>query len=373
MKIAVLNSCCLPPSVTSSPTFDTVFGNTGNAVIYAGLGSLLPCKPSLVLPSLFGFSSIAYRSDGSLLKGLSIITQEIRTCDATILILQDLARHDAYVTRAQVGAAKSLLSCSRNLFVFSLGSNCLVFNRNDHAATVDLIFSTLPDFILDFLRFILDKALLVSVRGQITADVLSLVRQNPIARISIDGCPSLSGRCLDHKALLGYSSRIINGSLPLFVTGGLFGLRQRRTLLRAFHVAQEKCELNPFFNHVISQEFTHESVLLSIFRRKKLFLEPARWSDWLAVLAQSSKPVSYCGTRVHGLIQALVSGIPGVLLSGDSRALEMASLYGIPLMHGACLEDVSDIVASHDFSRLLDRHALVSARLRESISLLSAC
>lgn len=342
-------------------------------MIYSSLESLLPCSPSLILPSLFEFSSIAYRSDGSLLKGLNIISQEISTCDATILILQDLARQDPYVTSEQLETAKSLLSCSRNLFVFSLGSNSLAFNRNDLAATVDLIFSTLPDFILGFLRFILDKALLVSVRGQLTADVLALVRQNATARISIDGCPSLSARCLDHKALLDYPSRMTSGSRPLFVTGGLFNLRQRRTYLRVFHVAQEKHELNPFFNHFISQEFQRERLLLEIAGRKKIFFEPRRWSEWLEGLVHLGKPVNYCGTRVHGLIQALVSGIPGVLLSGDSRAFEMASLYGFPLMLGACLEDVPDIVANYDFSELLDRHMLVSARLRESISLLSAC
>jgi hypothetical protein len=114
-------------------------------------------------------------------------------------------------------------------------------------------------------------------------------------------------------------------------------------------------------------------MLLSAMGRKKLFLEPSSWNKWLKRLAHSRKPVFYCGTRVHGMIQALVSGIPGVLLAGDSRALEIASLYGFPLVLGACLEDVPDIVANHDYSDLFDRQSVLSARLRESISLMSAC
>ena len=113
--------------------------------------------------------------------------------------------------------------------------------------------------------------------------------------------------------------------------------------------------------------------MLAAMGRKKLFLEPKKWNEWLSQWAHCGKPLFYCGTRVHGMIQALVSGIPGVLLAGDSRALEMASLYGIPLVLGACLEDVPDIVASHDYSNLFYRQSVISARLRENVSLMSAC
>jgi hypothetical protein len=373
MRIAVVNSCCVPPFAAAKPTLDTVFGNTGNAVIYSGLESLLPSKPSLVLPSLFSSRRTAYLSDGSTIEELSSIAHEISKCDVTVLILQDLARKDAYVTAAQLDDAKELLRNARNLFVFSLGANSLEFDRNDLTGTAGIISKSLPDFLLDFLRFLLEKSLLVSVRGQVTADVLGLFCPNPSARISIDGCPSLSGRQLDYQSIKKNISRDTWSGKPIFVTGGLFGLRRRRTLLRVSHVAQEKRELNPFFNHVVSPGFGRESMLLSAMGRKKLFLEPQRWNEWLRHLAHSRKPLFYCGTRVHGMIQALVSGIPGVLLAGDSRALEMASLYGIPLVLGACLEDVPDIVANHNYSDLLDRQSVASARLRENISLMSAC
>jgi hypothetical protein len=373
MRIAVVNSCCVPPSAAAKTTLDTVFGNTGNAVIYSGLESLLPSRPSLVLPSIFSFRRTAYLSDGSKIEELSSIAHEISNCDITVLILQDLARKDAYVTAAQLDDAKKLLRNSRNLFVFSLGANSLEFNRNDLAGTAGIIAKALPDFILDFLRFLLDKSLLVSVRGQVTADVLGLVCPSPSARISIDGCPSLSGRHLDYQSTQKNISRVNWARKPSYVTGGLFGLRRRRTLLRVFHVAQEKSELNPLFNHILSPEFGGESMLLSAMCTKKLFLKPQRWNTWLRRLAHSRTPLFYCGTRVHGMIQALVSGIPGVLLSGDSRALEMASLYGIPLVLGACLEDVPDIVANHDYSDLFDRQSILSRRLHDSISLMSAC
>lgn len=373
MKIAVINSCCIPPFAASKPTLDTVFGNTGNAVIYSGLESLLPSQPSLVLPSLFSLRRTAYLSDGRTIEEISSIAHEIRNCDVTVLILQDLARKDAYVTAAQLGQATELLRNSRNLFVFSLGANALQFNRNDLAGTAAIIYKSLPDFIVDFLRYLLDKSLLVSVRGKITADVLELVCPSPSAKISIDGCPSLSGRHLDCQSLIKNASRDAWSRKPRFVTGGLFGLRKRRTLLRVFHVAQEKHELNPFFNHVISPGFRDDAMALLAMGNKKLFFEPQQWNEWLRRWAHSEKPLYYCGTRVHGMIQALVSGVPGVLLSGDSRALEMASLYGIPLVPGACLEEVPDIVASHDYSRLFDRQSIVSARFQANISLMSAC
>lgn len=373
MRIAVLNSCCLPASAAAKPTFDSVFGNTGNAVIFSGLEALLPAKPSLILPSLFSRTKIAYRADGSAIKGSGVIADEISNCDVVVLVLQDLAREDAYVTAAQLKDAKELLRNSRNLFVFSLGANSLEFNRNDLAETAGNISKALPDSVLDFLLFLLGKSLLVSVRGQVTADVLGLVCASPSARISIDGCPSLSGRHLDYKSIQKNINPDTWSSKPRIVSGGLFGLRKRRTLLRVLHVAQEQSELSPFFNHIISPGFGHQSMLLSAMGRKKLFLEPSSWNKWLKRLAHSRRPVFYCGTRVHGMIQALVSGIPGVLLAGDSRALEIASLYGFPLVLGACLEDVPDIVANHDYSDLFDRQSVLSARLRESISLMSAC
>jgi hypothetical protein len=373
MKIAVVNSCCVPPFAASKPTLDTVFGNTGNAVIYSGLESLLPSKPSLVLPSLFSFRSTAYLSDGRAIKEISSIANEIGNCDVTVLVLQDLARKDAYVTAAQLGRAKELLRNARTLFVFSLGANALQFNRNDLAETAGIIAKSLPDFIVDFLRFLLEKSLLVSVRGTITADVLKLICPSPSAKISIDGCPSLSGRRLDYQSLVKNISRDTWSRKPRFVTGGLFGLQQRRTLLRVCHVAQEKHELNPFFNHFISPGFSGDSVVRLAMGSKKLFLEPKQWNEWLRQCSHSGNPLFYCGTRVHGMIQALVAGIPGVLLAGDSRALEMASLYGIPLVLGACLEEVPDIVANHDYSCLFDRQSSISARLQENISLMSAC
>jgi hypothetical protein len=374
MKLAVVNSCCVPHFATKKPTFDTVFGNSGNAVIYDGLRNLLPADPHLVIPSIFSRSITAYSKTNAEITEKNNILSRLSKCDATVLLLQDILRADAYVTAEQVSVAMSYIEASKNLFVFSLGSNSLDFDKSHLFSEISQkIHGSLPVHIAEFMHALLDKALLLSVRGEITAGVLRLANLQHFHKVSIDGCPSLSGPKIDRSCLLDYYTNSTKELDPFYITGGLFGLRRRRTLLRICHVAQEKHELNYFFNPILARNAFSESAFISSTGRKKIFLDPRKWSSWLKSVKESKNNVYYCGTRVHGCIQSLKSGIRGVLLSGDSRALEMASLYGLSIVPGCCLEDVSEIIAEDDIAQILERQLLLSGNLRRSVGLISAC
>jgi hypothetical protein len=374
MKLAVVNSCCVPHFATKTPTFDTVFGNSGNAVIYDGLRNLLPSEPHLVIPSIFSKSITAYSKINSEIIEQDSILSSLSKCDATILLLQDILRADAYVTAEQVSVAMSYIKASKNLFVFSLGSNSLDFDRSHLFSEISQqIHRSLPAHIIEFMHVLLEKALLLSVRGEITAGVLRLANLQHFHKISIDGCPSLSGPEINRSYLLDSYTNSTKELDPFYITGGLFGLKQRRTLLQMCHVAQEKHELNYFFNPILARNALSESVFISSTGRKRIFLDPGKWSSWLKSVKESKKNVYYCGTRVHGCIQALKSGIRGVLLAGDSRALEMASLYGLSIVPGCYIEDVGEIIAEDDIIEILERQLLLSGNLRRSVGLISAC
>lgn len=374
MKLAVLNSCCVPHFVAEKPSFDTVFGNSGNAVIYDGLRNLLPSEPHLVIPSLFSKSITAYTKNNSVITEPNNILSSLSKCDATVLLLQDILRADAYVSACQISVAMSYIEASRNLFVFSLGSNSLDFDKSQLFSEISQkIHNSLSVHIARFMHVLLEKALLLSVRGEITAGVLRLANLQHFHKISIDGCPSLSGPEINRSCLLDSYTCSTKRLDPFYITGGLFGLKRRRTLLQMCHVAQEKHELNYFFNPILARNALSESAFISLTGRKKIFLEPRQWSNWLESVKVSRENVYYCGTRVHGCIQALKSGIRGVLLAGDSRALEMATLYGLSIVPSCTLEDVGEIILEDDITEILERQLLLSSNLRRSVGLISRC
>lgn len=316
MRLAVVNSCHSPSFASRKPSFDAVHGNTGNAVIYKGLENQLHQTPDFVIPSLFSASRVGYCMNGSVVTNNNEISEALGQCDATILILQDLIRQDAYVSSQELASSTELLSCANNLFIFSLGSNTLHFNRNiTFSEIAKQFFSSLPGHVMEFTRFLLDASILISVRGHITRIVLEHINKVPKAQISVDGCPSLSGRSLDHHI---YNNRKRHGHLnPWFATGGLFGIKSRKSLLHTLYVAQEKYINSPLYLPILHHRYPYAGLALQMPRGRKIFLDPSAWTHWLQDLNCRGQDVFFCETRLHGLIQALTAGISGMLLSGD--------------------------------------------------------
>ena len=98
---------------------------------------------------------------------------------------------------------------------------------------------------------------------------------------------------------------------------------------------------------LIENKGTFETELF-LANRIRLFYDVPHWR---AYLQQEDFNFS-CGTRIHGNIMSLLSGIPALVLACDSRTQEMAEYYDIPWMKYSKKHlDISKLFQETDYSR----------------------
>lgn len=89
--------------------------------------------------------------------------------------------------------------------------------------------------------------------------------------------------------------------------------------------------------------------------------------QWIADL---SKEDFFIGTRVHGVIAALLAGTPAVLITHDNRTREMADTMGIPSIaiddfNIEMLNDYAGMAGNLDFETFNLKTALNHSRFRD--------
>lgn len=92
--------------------------------------------------------------------------------------------------------------------------------------------------------------------------------------------------------------------------------------------------------------YGYDAVALAAESRLKLYPEMQRW---YACLKNGEYHFSF-GSRIHGSIMSILSGIPAVIWTCDSRTREMAEFFGIPRTD-KIPADVYDLYQSTDYVR----------------------
>jgi hypothetical protein len=190
-----------------------------------------------------------------------------------------------------------------------------------------------------------ERSAAISVRGAFSAEVLD---HYGIHNVAVTGCPSLLyhldrpaavTRSLPEGALrLGMNGLVPGDRVPERETPrmalGRFMLDQAQAL-GADYVCQTELPLirlaqgaprdadGPFLAHVLG---TADRAALARYGAEHLrvFGNAPDWIDW----ARGRDMV--IGTRLHGVIAALLAGTPAVLLTHDSRTAEMARQAALP-------------------------------------------
>jgi Polysaccharide pyruvyl transferase len=224
----------------------------------------------------------------------------------------------------------------------------------------------------DFVEAVLDRGPSIGVRGELTHDYL---RGLGYTDVEVIGCPSLfihgpDLRVTKRQPSLDRDARLVLTVSPYVKATGP---------LTAHHVARY-----PNLTYVAQDADTFETLLWGtaadvdpddprpihpdhpLFRedRVRLFLDPPTWFDYL-------RGVDFAfGTRIHGTIAALIAGTPAVVLTHDSRTLELARYFDIP--HRLVTElapdtDAADLYADADFGAF---HAGHPARLATFVAFL---
>lgn len=221
-----------------------------------------------------------------------------------------------------------------------------------------------------FLKVISDRCHSLSVRGDFTAEVVAAAG---IKNVVVTGCPSLLWN-VDRPA------QVTSAAVPLSKVSmhgtryegrgmldpsdksyiGLLMMRFARE--RAFdYVAQTERD------DIVAADLNNDTLALSALRQLKLVYGAGSVAELRKYLAAHLKffhdPVTWIaymkgrqlsfGTRLHGVIAGLLAGTPGILVTHDTRTLEMANKAGIPHVAAQAIItngiDIESIYADADF------------------------
>lgn len=213
---------------------------------------------------------------------------------------------------------------------------------------------TIPELqpgMIRFVKAIADRCDSISVRGTYSAEVLN---HYGIKNVTVTGCPSLLWH-LRHSARV---SRMPAGGQPLRVTVAptlpnvpqIPRTEDRRMKLARFllrdavarshdTVAQAEYVMiraargelaadDPGWDILGYALGNPDRAVLHDYIRRHILAFPDM-AGWMAYLANRDLVI---GTRLHGIIAALLAGTPAVLLTHDTRTVEMAQFAGVPAM-----------------------------------------
>ncbi len=304
-----------------------VAGNTGNSYItYA-----------LIKTVLGRFSEIKhieniYTYDFS--KSDIDIAYVKNECSHIFLVLQDQIRlQESYSLQLPYREIISFIKkCNKPLVIAGLGHNS--FGEIDK----DFHKKLSPDLVW-FLRELSTLCSEIGIRGEITKEILEKLG---IRNSRVIGCPSFyeqgPNRIVKKIDLNDVRPVLTSQIAPSFL------LKDPSVSC----ICQDYCESNlleaSFWGRCF-QELSWCNITRLKNKRIKIFLNPLLWQNYL-------KNFNFAiGTRVHGSIMAINSGLTVVCTSGDNRAREMCEFMKIPRF--VCLPSSSN--EKDFFGEILDK------------------
>ncbi|MEU7841931.1 polysaccharide pyruvyl transferase family protein [Micromonospora sp. NPDC049114] len=319
---------------------DWIGKNTGNLVFSHAAHKLLATSAAEITPSRF-------RADP---RDADEINEKY---DVFVIPLANAFRHDY---------AKQLTSMTRLIerlkipvVVLGVGAQTDVDGDLEQLRPIDEPVSA-------FCRAVLDRSHSIGVRGEITENYLRKLGFSAVEQI---GCPSMflhgdSLRIEKTKATLGVDDRLAFVISPYVKALAPLVLHHHRRYPNLRYVAQDLYTLGtllygdaPQLRGMTADMPIHTSHPLFVEDKVRMFMDPWPWMEYL-----SGFDFAF-GTRIHGTITALISGIPGYLLAHDSRTLELARYFDIPhrLLRDVPADvDAAQLYAEADYTALNDGH-----------------
>ncbi len=295
-----------------------VVGNSGNSYItYSLIKSIfgyVKKVPNIPFISNYDFSS----QD----KDIEYINAE---CSHVFLVLQDQIRDPQWTN-------DPLPYSSIEAFVSKLNKPIIVagFGANNMDGFDSSLVKRLSPEMVHFLHFLSDHCVSIGVRGFFTEEIF---RSLGIDNVQAIGCPSFYESGEDriiHKARL-CRQELINKSIL---------------------TSMMDCYLNKNTPCILQDEYDIVSRIqqgdLGLRYYKNFFFSPFI-DQWKKELKKYS--FAY-GTRMHGAIIAINSGLPAVVMNKDARAREMCELMHIPYLPHLRGQDVEDLYEHCDVEQM---------------------
>jgi hypothetical protein len=218
-----------------------------------------------------------------------------------------------------------------------------------------------------FVSAVLDRSASIGVRGEFTKAYL-VDLGFPAELIDIIGCPSLftfggTLRIDKTKALIGTDSKLAMSLSPAVPDTGPFSLRQAAAYPELVYVLQDREDLELLLYGTAVPGCTDPTTPTHIGHplyqqdRMRMFLDGWTWIDYLA-----TQDFAF-GTRFHGNVAALLAGTPAMLLTHDSRTVELGEYHGIPHRPMAkVVADQTDAAELYDAADFESFNALMPQR-----------
>jgi hypothetical protein len=245
----------------------------------------------------------------------------------------------------------------------------------------------LNDHNLRFWKTVAERSTVIGVRGEFSAELLA---RNGITNTTVVGCPTmyrsrnraLQLRVPDEIERVAFSVR--RESDATYTTDVGRYLRVQRDLLlqtaRAFDTTvtiHGEIEEKAFYYHdrpgiaKATQQFLSagwwtpetQAEMAALYRdRLFFFLKVADYDEFITTQDFA------LGYRVHGVLPAMSLGVPGFLVTYDSRSGELAATHRIPsLALNESGTDVRQLLQSVDFSAFNDHYAAGYDAMRDAL------
>jgi hypothetical protein len=240
-------------------------------------------------------------------------------------------------------------------------------------------------------KILSQKSPLISVRGQVTKSYLqNLGIKNSI----VTGCPSLYMRLDDYKNSIDKRESIViqstrYGMSKKFlqedsINNSLFAICKKldadmvlqSEIEEIMILVKQDSEARDISDNVLNYlselyGFERRSDFFDFLRQRcRVFFDVNHWSNFLR------DRYGVIGTRLHGAIIALNSGVPALLIPHDSRTSEMANFAGIPTLAASEAASLNTLEEAKEKLSHADVKKFQATRARNGIiyrSFLTAC
>lgn len=215
------------------------------------------------------------------------------------------------------------------VYIISCGLQCKSFDD------IDAVIQVIGNDSKQFIKAVYDSGGEFALRGYYTAEFFSRLGFNDA---KVVGCPSLfqSGKDLSVS-----NDKVDIKDFKLGVNGSIEIARTLADKYRAVFYDQEA-----LFNYMYNRDFYKDKKPnlinnLKWIKSSGIGIELADWIvnsrirlladmwDWQHSFQSAKISFSY-GTRIHGNIMAVLSGVPALIVNVDARVKEMAEFYEIP-------------------------------------------
>ncbi len=254
------------------------------------------------------------------------------------------------------------------VMVLGVGAQVPLGNDFSHLKSMD-------QDVKNFVKAVLEKSARIGVRGEATKEYLALLG---FSEVDVIGCPSMFIH--GENVLLNES-----GTSSQITSESRIALNFSPYVRKCESLVERSYKSYPRLDYFVQDIETMQTVVsktplestgkfpgipnyfqhpLFLQGRARFHVDPISWMNDLRNYEFSF------GTRIHGTIAAITSGIPATLIAHDSRTTELAEYFGIPYLKATELmpeTSVSDLFEMWDSSRLVNGHAARFAAIKNFI------